>query len=132
MALQERREPGGLGPGPDVARRALEQVERDRDEQLAWLRRLLAFRTESQDPEASHFLPEVDACRDFLAETLREDGFELQSWEARGVTFERHPVLAGRLAGRGGGRSIALNGHFDVVPAGDPAAWSRDPWGGGC
>ncbi len=129
MVLRERGEVSRLGIEPEVVQRVVGQVERSREELIAFLRRLLAFRTESQNPEAGHFLTEADACRDFLAELLQADGFETQRWEARGVTFARHPVLAARLAGSGGGRSIALNGHFDVVPAGDLAAWTRDPWG---
>src|SRR3972149_11841047 len=39
------------------------------------------------------------------------------------------PVVVGRL-GRPGGRRILLVGHTDVVPVGDPAAWSVDAWGG--
>jgi acetylornithine deacetylase len=39
------------------------------------------------------------------------------------------PVVTGRL-GRTGGRRILLVGHVDVVPPGDPATWSVDPWGG--
>ena len=38
--------------------------------------------------------------------------------------------VIGRLAGAGGGRSLILNGHVDVVPAGDRSAWPHDPWGG--
>ena len=38
--------------------------------------------------------------------------------------------VVGRLAGAGGGRSLILNGHVDVVPAGDASAWPHDPWGG--
>jgi acetylornithine deacetylase len=38
------------------------------------------------------------------------------------------PVVAGRL-GRPGGRRLLLVGHTDVVPVGDPATWSVDPWG---
>src|SRR3972149_6434382 len=38
------------------------------------------------------------------------------------------PVGVG-LLGRPGGRRILLVGHTDVVPVGDPAAWSVDPWG---
>ena len=37
------------------------------------------------------------------------------------------PVVTGRL-GRVGGRRILLVGHGDVVPPGDPATWSVDPW----
>ncbi len=30
------------------------------------------------------------------------------------------------IAGTGGGRSLVLNGHIDVVPVGNPATWSHD------
>jgi len=43
--------------------------------------------------------------------------------------IDRLNVVA-RWGGSGGGRSLILNGHMDVVPPGDPAAWSVDPWGG--
>ncbi len=39
--------------------------------------------------------------------------------------------LVGRLRGRGGGPTLLLNGHVDVVPAGDLVAWtSGDPFAG--
>ena len=39
-------------------------------------------------------------------------------------------VLVGRSAGTdpGGGRSLLINGHLDVVPSGDPARWSSAPF----
>jgi len=39
------------------------------------------------------------------------------------------PIIVGRV-GSPGGRRILLVGHVDVVPPGDPATWSVDPWGG--
>ena len=39
------------------------------------------------------------------------------------------PVVTGRI-GRPGERRLLLVGHVDVVPPGDPATWSADPWGG--
>ena len=39
------------------------------------------------------------------------------------------PIVTGRL-GREGGRRVLLVGHVDVVPTGDLATWSVDPWGG--
>jgi acetylornithine deacetylase len=39
------------------------------------------------------------------------------------------PVLVGRIAGRGGGRSLVLHGHVDVVAAGDVERWSSPPFG---
>jgi acetylornithine deacetylase len=129
MAVDTQSHPEFRDLDIENVHRVLDAVDDSRDGLVAFLQRLLAFRTESPNPEASHFLDQADACRAFLAERLGADGFELREWDARAASFPRHPVLAGRLAGRGRGRSIALNGHFDVVPAGDLAAWSHDPWG---
>ncbi|HEY0443049.1 MAG TPA: ArgE/DapE family deacylase [Candidatus Limnocylindrales bacterium] len=38
------------------------------------------------------------------------------------------PIVLGRL-GRAGGRRVVLVGHVDVVPPGDRATWSVDPFG---
>ena len=39
------------------------------------------------------------------------------------------PVVIGRV-GRPVGKRLLLVGHVDVVPPGDPATWTADPWGG--
>jgi acetylornithine deacetylase len=68
---------------------------------------------------------EVDHWRILLAETLAAPGFpgaEVPRAEAWG--------LVGRLAGRSQGPSLLLNAHVDVVPPGDPDAWTTDPFGG--
>jgi len=38
--------------------------------------------------------------------------------------------LVARLKGTGGGRSLVINTHLDVVPEGDPAAWTHPPFSG--
>lgn len=38
--------------------------------------------------------------------------------------------LVGRWQGSAAGRRLIFNGHIDVVPEGDHANWSHDPWGG--
>ena len=38
--------------------------------------------------------------------------------------------MAGRLRGIGGGRSLHLTGHVDVVPVESEERWTHDPWGG--
>ncbi|MDQ3549006.1 MAG: ArgE/DapE family deacylase [Chloroflexota bacterium] len=40
------------------------------------------------------------------------------------------PNVVGVRAGSGGGRSILLNGHIDVVDSGDPATWTHPPYSG--
>ena len=49
-----------------------------------------------------------------------------------GMEVERREAwgLVGRLPGAGDGASLMFNGHIDVVPIGDPDAWTTDPFGG--
>jgi acetylornithine deacetylase len=61
---------------------------------------------------------EVDAWAIPMAETLAAGdfpGMEVERAEARGTV--------GRLPGAGGGASLMLNAHIDVVPPGDLGAW---------
>lgn len=44
--------------------------------------------------------------------------------------FSGSPNVVGILKGTGGGRSIILNGHVDVVPEGDLHKWKDDPYSG--
>jgi acetylornithine deacetylase len=48
-------------------------------------------------------------------------------WPGEEMARTALPVVIGR-AGRTGGRRVILSGHLDVVPAGDPATWTVDPW----
>jgi len=49
-------------------------------------------------------------------------------WPGEEMPRSSLPVVIGRL-GPPGGRRIILSGHLDVVPPGDPATWTVDPWG---
>ena len=46
------------------------------------------------------------------------------------IPFVDRLNVIGRWRGTGGGRSLLVNGHMDVVPPGDLAKWTRTPWGG--
>ncbi|NNV04578.1 peptidase [Brevibacillus sp. MCWH] len=78
-----------------------------------------------------------------IAKTLHAMGLEVDLWVMEGDELLKHPYfvsprtvfadspnVVGVWKGTGGGRSIILNGHVDVVPAGDPAQWSHDPFSG--
>jgi len=80
----------------------------------------------------------------FIRTLLDGMGLETEMWEVdasqledgpgRGVIANREmsgmPVVVGRLPSSGTGKSLILNGHYDVVPPGDPALWASDPFGG--
>lgn len=73
---------------------------------------------------ADHLGRESDAA-EFFAELFRRAG----------ATTELLTVEDGRgnavgvVPGSGGGRSLAFNGHVDVVPVGDRGLWTHDPFG---
>ena len=46
-----------------------------------------------------------------------------------GLDYTNRPNVVARRRGEGGGRSIILNGHIDVVPAGPTELWMYDPYG---
>ena len=77
----------------------------------------------------------------FVAEHLRGSGLATESWDvgneipgmpnagSSGVDFVGRPNVAGVRKGRGGGRSLIMNGHIDVVSPEPVSAWTHDPWG---
>ncbi|MGY5858644.1 MAG: ArgE/DapE family deacylase [Candidatus Thorarchaeota archaeon] len=67
-------------------------------------------------------LPDLDILRKDV------DYFETTSF-AR-VGYENRPNVAATVTGSGGGRSICLTGHVDVVSPEPLEDWTRDPWGG--
>jgi len=95
------------------------------------LRDLIAFRTESQAREATHFPEEARRCVDYVGDFLAPLGFELEGWDVGpSATFPAHPVVVARRPGPDEGRSLAFNAHVDVVPVGEEGSWSQAPFGG--
>ncbi len=62
---------------------------------------------------------------DVLVRALRDLGID--DVRVIGPSPTRPNVIA-RIPGRGGGRSLILNGHIDTKPPGDLAAWETPPW----
>ena len=61
----------------------------------------------------------------YLEARLRALDLRVARWEKE----PRRPNLVATLPGSGGGKSLAFNGHIDVVPIGDLDGWRHDPWG---
>jgi acetylornithine deacetylase len=76
----------------------------------------------------------------FVAGHLQLSGLETDVWDIdeslkelpeagdSGIPFEGRPNVAGVQRGAGGGRSLILNGHVDVVSPEPVENWTRDPW----
>src|SRR5690606_32508797 len=78
-----------------------------------------------------------------MAQVFADAGLDVDHWQIDldrltadpdfpGMEVDRHEAwgLVGRLPGSGDGATLMLNGHIDVVPIGDPEAWTTAPFGG--
>ncbi|WP_100399591.1 peptidase [Bacillus sp. FJAT-44742] len=78
-----------------------------------------------------------------IADRLENSGLHVDFWEPDRRELEDHPAftsprkdfkdspnVVGTLKGSGGGHSLILNGHIDVVPEGDLEQWEDDPFSG--
>lgn len=89
--------------------------------------------TEGSDPveltrrliRCASVTPEDDGALDIVEQTLSEAGFECRRVDRGGIRN-----LFARWGPKDAERSFGFNGHTDVVPPGDPAAWSVPPFSG--
>jgi acetylornithine deacetylase len=78
--------------------------------------------------------------QEFVAAHLAASGFATETWELdeaikqqpnageSGVPFAGRPNVSARREGTGGGKSLILNGHIDVVSAEPVELWETDPY----
>lgn len=115
----------------DLERRVLDAIDMER--LVSFLRELIAIPSlGGQEREA----------QDEVAAAMREIDLDVDDWDLDLPQLRQHPMFAmeveraegrgvvGTLKGEGGGRSLILNGHVDVVPPGDSANWRFPPWEG--
>jgi acetylornithine deacetylase len=111
-----------------------EWMEHHREEGTKLLQTMVRFPSTQGNEKEAQLL---------IHKTLHEMRMEIDWWEPDGETLEAHPYfysprsrftgspnVVGVLKGSGGGRSIILNGHVDVVPEGNRAQWDDDPYSG--
>jgi acetylornithine deacetylase len=108
------------------------------DDLVALARSLVRFETVSVDlaPGSEHRRNEEGLLQAFVGGVLADLGAAVDQWEPDASELRDHPMMPpwhhweGRpitvatLAGAGGGRSLIINGHIDVVSPGDPARWT--------
>lgn len=110
----------------------LEKIEASRDEAIKLLRDMVAIPSVTGDEAA---------IQRFMHGYLTEMGLDVDMWETDWEALKKHPGyrpvargyegrpnIVATLKGTGGGRSLLLNGHTDVIPVGDGEGWSDNPW----
>jgi acetylornithine deacetylase len=107
-------------------------IDKNRDKAVAFLQEMVSIPSVTGDEAA------IQA---YLDKYLRGIGLDVDMWVtdwdelkkhpgyrpvARG--YEGRPNIVATWKGTGGGRSLLLNGHTDVIPVGNGEGWSDNPW----
>ncbi|HUZ64106.1 MAG TPA: ArgE/DapE family deacylase [Acetobacteraceae bacterium] len=117
----------------DAARqRLLATIDGHRDKAVSFLQKMVSIPSVTGDEAA---------IQKFLADYMAGIGLDVDMWETDWAALRKHPGyipvdrgyegrpnIVATLKGTGGGRSLLLNGHTDVIPVGGGAGWSNDPW----
>jgi acetylornithine deacetylase len=111
-----------------------EAIESFRQEALALLQTLVHTPSLAGDEKR---------CQEIQAERMDAMSLEVDMWEPSDeelaahpayvpveLSYEGRPNVVGIHRGHGGGPSLILNGHVDVVPTGPDETWSTPPWSG--
>src|SRR6266511_1644105 len=121
----------GIAMSASVTEKLLQSIDDNRDRAIAFLRQMIAIPSVTGD-EAK--------IQKFLADYMGKIGLDVDLWETDWEELKKHPGyrpvdrgyegrpnIVATLKGTGGGRSLLLNGHTDVIPVGG-GGWSDDPW----
>lgn len=110
----------------------IDAIDKNRDKAVTFLRDMVRIPSVTGDEAA---------IQRFLADYMRKIGLDVDMWETDWEELKKHPGyrpvdrgyegrpnIVATLKGTGGGQSLLLNGHTDVIPVGDGSGWSDDPW----
>jgi acetylornithine deacetylase len=104
---------------------------------------MVRYNTVSVDlsPDSEHRTNDEGALQAMMGDRLAALGATIDQWEPDPAALHDHPMMPpwhhwkGRpqtvatFKGAGGGRSLIINGHIDVVHEGDHSQWDADPFG---
>lgn len=128
------------GMAEELERQVCERIAERHGDLVALLQALIRFDTTTHVPGAP--ARQEAALQAYLAARLRAAGASVDVYEPdpaliaghqmvpKGFTFAGRPQLVARFAGAGGGRTLLLNGHVDVIDPGPLDAWDDPPFEG--
>ena len=110
----------------------LAKIDANKDAAIAFLQKMVSIPSVTGDEAA---------IQKFVSDYMESMGLSVDMWETDWEALKNHPGyrpvdrgyegrpnIVATLKGTGGGRSLLLNGHTDVIPVGKGEGWSDDPW----
>ena len=117
---------------PEIRRRVLQAIDAEGGSAVAFLQGMVSIPSVTGDE---------GRIQRFLADHLGKMGLDVDIWDTDWEQLKKHPGyrpvdrgyegrpnIVATWKGAGGGRSLLLNGHTDVIPVGNREAWNDDPW----
>ena len=112
----------------------LAEIDANKEGAIAFLQTMVSIPSVTGDEAA---------IQRFVSDHMKSIGLSVDMWETNWEELKKHPGyrpvdrgysgrpnIVGTLKGTGGGRSLLLNGHTDVIPVGKGEGWTDDPWSG--
>jgi len=120
----------------ELLKKVEERIDEKKENIINFVRELIKFPSITNN--------EGSRVQNFIMKKLKDLGFDIDMWEpdigelkkhpgfvpVKNECYKDRPNLVGVHKGLGGGRSLILNGHIDVVPVEDSSKWSCNPWSG--
>jgi acetylornithine deacetylase len=116
----------------DDRKKVLAKIDENKDHAISLLRDMITIPSVTGD-EAR--------IQKFLSDYMTKIGLDVDMWETNWEELKKHPGyrpvdrgyegrpnIVATWKGTGGGRSLLLNGHTDVIPVGNGEGWSDNPW----
>ncbi|MPZ55979.1 MAG: ArgE/DapE family deacylase [Rhizobiales bacterium] len=116
----------------DARQKVLATIDQSHDKAITFLQQMVAI------PSVTGDEAKIQA---FLSDYMKKLGLDVDIWESDWEQLKKHPGyipvdrgyegrpnIVATWKGSGGGRSILLNGHTDVIPVGNGEGWSDNPW----
>jgi acetylornithine deacetylase len=115
-----------------VRKKILDKIDASKEHAIKFLQDMVAIPSVTGDEAA---------IQRHMHGYLKDIGLEVDMWETKWDELKKHPGyrpvdrgyenrpnIVATLKGTGGGRSLLLNGHTDVIPVGNGEGWSDNPW----
>jgi acetylornithine deacetylase len=110
----------------------IETIDQNRDRAIEFLQKMISIPSVTGDEAA------IQA---FVSEYMKGIGLDVDMWETDWEELKKHPGyrpvergyegrpnIVATFKGTGGGKSLLLNGHTEVIPVGNGEGWSDEPW----
>ena len=120
--------------GSGLQDKILQQVDKSFGEETDFLSKLVKIKSlVGQEGEGQNFY--AQACRNLRmkVEMFTAEKGKIKTHPAYtpiDLEYPGRPNVIAEMPGTGGGRSLILNGHIDVVSPEPVSLWTVDPWGG--